>query len=398
MGKKIVASSKRGRSEDIYVIDIKDGTPQRITDDPHRDFHPVWSPDGGMIAFGRGVSFGDSEIYIMNADGSNPRKLVDNVPWNVHIAWSPDGKQIAFDSERDENHEIYVINTDGTNLKRLTYGPASDQYPLWSPAGTRIAFLSGEDRIRYLSVMNADGSNLMTVAHLDADGPPSFCSEPSLLVYWIIIAAAFISLSLVHFKLKDNIDKRITLGITAGALCGIVISVIVAGLLQAAPSSESEIFSIPFIWIFWIFCTVPGVLVVFFGREVINSTNDLFVPVAAAGIVLSLFFVFALVFLDISSGKFPYRYSVSKYILECLFFFALQTFLVLVLSLGSGSLSAQYILRRPIPKEKMSVHFPIRLYCPRCGNRIEMNWDRCLFCGKNLEEYWHRTKHESENK
>ena len=48
---RIVFMSTRDGNEEIYTMN-SDGTNQtRITNNPARDTHPVWSPDGDYIAF-----------------------------------------------------------------------------------------------------------------------------------------------------------------------------------------------------------------------------------------------------------------------------------------------------------------------------------------------------------
>ncbi len=338
-GKKIVVSSERNKNEDIYVMKIGESTPRRLTTDPHRDFHPVWSPNGEMIAFGRGVDYGTSEIYIMNADGSNLRKLTDNVLWNVHIAWSPDGKKIAFESDRDGNEEIYVINTDGSNLRRLTNDPSSDERPKWSPDGKKIMFRSKKDESVSICVMKADGTSRMKVADFRGNGPLWFCFETSQLVYWLAAVIATIAAAFFYFKhTREHLHEGTKHGVKAGILCGITISV----LMLIASSLESSIYTAPFRGILMISFTIPGILIVHFGKEVINSTDDLIAPVAAAATVFSLFFVFNTAFFDIHSGCFNFF---NIFLLFGLFFL-----MVFMLSIGFGLLYAKYVLGNPIPK------------------------------------------------
>ena len=55
-----------------------DGTGERrLTRDAAVDEWPTWSPDGGRIAFTRGVSSSRSEIYVMKADGSGQTQVTN---------------------------------------------------------------------------------------------------------------------------------------------------------------------------------------------------------------------------------------------------------------------------------------------------------------------------------
>jgi tetratricopeptide (TPR) repeat protein len=94
-------------------------------------YHPVWSPDGGRIAF---VSEQDrtDDIWIMNADGSEPRNLTENVwEWEKHPSWSPDGTKIIFWSNRDGRKQLYIMDADGRNVRNISNSPDGEYDPVW---------------------------------------------------------------------------------------------------------------------------------------------------------------------------------------------------------------------------------------------------------------------------
>ena len=175
---QIAFSSNRDGNYEIYVMDINGDNPQKLTNHPHADTNPSWSPDGKRIAFmsardghgGHGPSI--YEIYVMDADGGNQQRLTNNPSDDRYPSWSPDGKRIAFESDRERkdnphNIEIYVMDADGGNQQRLTNNLTEDQYPSWSPDGQRIVFSARREGhvvhnldITYeIYVMDADGGN-----------------------------------------------------------------------------------------------------------------------------------------------------------------------------------------------------------------------------------------------
>jgi Tol biopolymer transport system component len=131
-GRAIAFHSTRSGDNEIYILWLEDGTIQRITEHPARDFHVNWSPGGERIVFASDRD-GDLEIYTVCADGTDLLQLTDNEVDDMLPAWSPDGRWIAFVSSRDGNREIYLMQPDGSCPIRLTDNPGDDMYPAWRP-------------------------------------------------------------------------------------------------------------------------------------------------------------------------------------------------------------------------------------------------------------------------
>lgn len=141
----------------IWVMGVDGSDARPLTEGPHNDVLPAWSPDGRRIAFVSDRD-GQREVYVMNADGSEPRNLTNHPADDWTPCWSPDGRQIAFASFREGNWEIHVMEADGSNVRRLTNDPAADYSPSWSPDGNSIAFVSNRDGNLEIYIMRADGA------------------------------------------------------------------------------------------------------------------------------------------------------------------------------------------------------------------------------------------------
>ena len=190
-GKQIVfvLNPTTGGNEGLYVVNADGTNVRRLA---HYEYvyvnRPVWSPDGGKIAFSSGVQFPDGEwesnIYVIDADGSNVQRLTQHAGSNHQANWAPDGKQIVFDSTRNGNWEIFVMDADGSNVQRLTHNDKVDARPVWSPDGQRIVFHSRRDGSsdqpgvfseHEIYVMDADGGNVERLTSNDLyDGHPDW--------------------------------------------------------------------------------------------------------------------------------------------------------------------------------------------------------------------------------
>ena len=78
----------------LYVMDLPDGTPERLTNEDVGEYYPTWSPDGNAIAY---VTWDDNQGHIksVRSTGGNPRQLTTASAYYQQTAWSPDGERIV---------------------------------------------------------------------------------------------------------------------------------------------------------------------------------------------------------------------------------------------------------------------------------------------------------------
>jgi Tol biopolymer transport system component len=70
----------------------------------------------------------------LSANGAGQQRLtVNGLPTDSGPVFSPDGGQIAFQSNRDANFEIYAMGPNGEHQTYLTNDPAGDLTPDWQP-------------------------------------------------------------------------------------------------------------------------------------------------------------------------------------------------------------------------------------------------------------------------
>jgi TolB protein len=122
------------------VVQRADGTESRQLTRGEHDTNPVWSPEGGSVAFVRGTGRA-SELYTIGFDGSSLRRLTQNRRIDGGAVWSPDGRKIAYVEGAGSGAEIFVTRSDGSYLRRLTRNRTAEYGLDWSPDSRRLLFL-----------------------------------------------------------------------------------------------------------------------------------------------------------------------------------------------------------------------------------------------------------------
>ncbi|MHB9132569.1 MAG: PA14 domain-containing protein [Armatimonadota bacterium] len=151
---------------------------------------PSFNRDGTKITYtsGRNVTWGDpntlrnTPIYVMNADGSKPVKLTRNNAENRNPVFSPDGGKVAFASYQGQNWAIWQVWTNGTHLTKLTDNANDCTNPVYSPDGKAIAYQSKRDDLYNIFLQPLDGS---AEVQLTTKGgrEPSFSRDGQLITF-----------------------------------------------------------------------------------------------------------------------------------------------------------------------------------------------------------------------
>jgi len=102
-----------------------------------RDLAP--SPDGTQLAF-----TALNEIYVMDLPEGSPRKLTKLNTTQAQPVWSPDNEWLAFVTWEEGGGKVYKIRPNGRNLTQLNEEAGVFQSPVWSNDGTRIVLIKGQ--------------------------------------------------------------------------------------------------------------------------------------------------------------------------------------------------------------------------------------------------------------
>ncbi len=174
---------------DLYLLDVKRGTRERLTSSRVSDGTPAWSPDGQELLFRsnretvhdlyRRAVFGTTperpflrsgsakyptswsrhggtvlfhalaeetgwDVWMVPADASTPAKPFVQTRFNeAQAQMSPDGLWVAYASDEDSSFEVYVQQvTRGGRRSRISVAGGSD--PHWNADGTELFYVAAD--------------------------------------------------------------------------------------------------------------------------------------------------------------------------------------------------------------------------------------------------------------
>ncbi len=161
------------RTQQLFLVDLRNGTATKLTTGDRDHWHPVFSPDGASIAYTakeRGASDRDLnyEVYVQRVDGGEPRKIstfqgADNDPdWETRASWSPDSRRLVW-LEGGEDKWFYYAPPQ-LAVADVTTGEVSRParidrwfyYPRFAPDGSILALVE-QDRDTWLARVGTNG-------------------------------------------------------------------------------------------------------------------------------------------------------------------------------------------------------------------------------------------------
>ncbi|HET9514234.1 MAG TPA: amidohydrolase family protein [Gemmatimonadales bacterium] len=134
----------------IWVADLPNGTPRRLTTAEVGEFYPTWSPDGSSIAY---VTWTDAGGYLMqvSAAGGTPSRVSRDSAFFQRPVWAPDGRRIVVtrSAAREGRDAIDPFVGEGLGAEFVWYPAAGGDAATISPTLGRgaIHFIRGSDRI-----------------------------------------------------------------------------------------------------------------------------------------------------------------------------------------------------------------------------------------------------------
>jgi len=166
-GDKIIFTSVRTGDLELFMMDPDGKNVEQITKMPGYDGGAFFSYDGEWICWRASRPEGEIlkdyqellregfirptqlDLYMMNLKDRKPIRLTDNNAANFGPYFHPDGKKIIFCSNMDDpqgrNFDLYTIDVNTKKIERITFNPSFDGFPMFTHDGKKLVFASNRN-------------------------------------------------------------------------------------------------------------------------------------------------------------------------------------------------------------------------------------------------------------
>ncbi len=154
-GRRVAVDVLDGKQLDVWIYEMDQGPPSRLTLDPADDTKPVWTPDGRRVAFAsRRADSVTFNLYWERTDGSGEiEPLATSRDSQYPDSWHPSGRFLAYQERTTRtNFDIWILPFEGTDGSTLKPGkprvflnsPFDEREAMFSPDGRWLAYQSNE--------------------------------------------------------------------------------------------------------------------------------------------------------------------------------------------------------------------------------------------------------------
>ena len=163
-GDRIVFTSVRTGDLELFLMKPDGSGVEQLTDAPGYDGGAFFSLDGEWLVWRASRPSGAAlqdyrallaeglirpaqlDLYIMNLKERKPIRLTDNGAANFGPYWHPDGRHIIFSSNlhnpEGRNFDLFLIDVETRAIERITHYDGFDGFPMFSHDGKTLVFAS----------------------------------------------------------------------------------------------------------------------------------------------------------------------------------------------------------------------------------------------------------------
>ncbi len=166
----------------IYVHSLASGQRHIVANFKGSNSAPGWSPDGRRLAVVLSKD-GNSQLYAVNADGSGIQRLTQSSGIDTEPRYSADGASIYFTSDRGGSPQIYRIGAGGGEVQRVSFEGSYNVSPRPSPDGKSLAFITRREGRFQLAIMYLASRQVQVLTDSHKDESPSFAPNSRMILF-----------------------------------------------------------------------------------------------------------------------------------------------------------------------------------------------------------------------
>ncbi|MDD2741482.1 MAG: Tol-Pal system beta propeller repeat protein TolB [Rhodocyclaceae bacterium] len=179
-GGKLAYVSFEKKKPVVYVHSIASGKRHIVANFKGSNSAPGWSPDGRRLAVVLSKD-GRSQIYSVNADGSGLQRVTQSAGIDTEPRYGADGN-IYFTSDRGGSPQIYRVSATGGDAQRVTFEGGYNVSPRPSPDGKTLAFITRREGRFQLAAMDLASRQIQVLTDSTKDESPSFAPNSRMIL------------------------------------------------------------------------------------------------------------------------------------------------------------------------------------------------------------------------
>ena len=180
-GDKIVLAAKSGKSDALFIVDLKTNKKTKHRLNMEGIFRPAWRPGHNEIAF-IGNNGRSSDIYLYNLETEKLTNLTQDWFTDDQVSWHPNGEILFFISDRNNiletgiinkpedfliyQTDIYSFEIESGLIERITNSSYNETYPCVSKDGHMLAFISDKSGINNIYLQNMGKTDAQAITNI----------------------------------------------------------------------------------------------------------------------------------------------------------------------------------------------------------------------------------------